>query len=211
MGAPGSGSASLVIWSRVRESVTGHTLECRSCLNAELTRTQWGREEGGAWEAGAGEGWAQGRGGGQRRGFHTAIGLGRRNGVHPFRPSPQKKQNKKTQTPCQTERAMMYAQGTPTTPSEEQGALTSPLPLAGATWLQGTRGSGTCSARPPPPAPTARPTTHTRTHHPPLRGAHTLTRAEARTPPKMNPTTSTAIGRLDCFHNFPLKYHFSRK
>lgn len=176
MGAPGSGSASLVIWSRVRESVTGHTLECRSCLNAELTRTQWGREEGGAWEAGAGEGWAQGRGGGQRRGFHTAIGLGRRNGVHPFRPSPQKKQNKKTQTPCQTERAMMYAQGTPTTPSEEQGALTSPLPLAGAAPAPGHPGlpDVLCSAAAPsshsppdhahsdaPPSPPGRTHTHT--------------------------------------------------
>lgn len=28
---------------------------------------------------------------------------------------------------------------------------------------------------------------------------------------KINPTTSTAIGHLDCFHNFPLKYYFSRK
>lgn len=28
---------------------------------------------------------------------------------------------------------------------------------------------------------------------------------------KTNPTTSTAIGHLDCFHNFPLKYYFSRK
>lgn len=28
---------------------------------------------------------------------------------------------------------------------------------------------------------------------------------------KINPTTSTAIEHLDCFHNFPLKYYFSRK
>lgn len=28
---------------------------------------------------------------------------------------------------------------------------------------------------------------------------------------KINPTTSTAIGHLDCFHNFPLKYYSSRK
>lgn len=44
--------------------------------------------------------------------------------------------------------------------------------------------------------------THIRTH------THSNTEETSQ---KIIPTTSTAIGHLDCFHNFPLKYHFSRK
>lgn len=45
---------------------------------------------------------------------------------------------------------------------------------------------------------------HTRTH--------TLTHTNTgETSQEIIPTTSTAIGHLDCFHNFPLKYYFSRK
>lgn len=39
-GATGREMANLVSWSRAQESVTVQTLECRSCLNAELEHTK---------------------------------------------------------------------------------------------------------------------------------------------------------------------------
>lgn len=40
------GAGQPVGWSKVQESVTFPTSECCSCLNAELTHTNWGKEAG---------------------------------------------------------------------------------------------------------------------------------------------------------------------
>lgn len=53
-----------------------------------------------------------------------------------------------------------------------------------------------------PPLPRGRAAGHVRAHTPYTQG---------ETAQKINLTTSTAIGHLDCFHNFPLKYYSSRK
>lgn len=105
----GSETANLVGVSRVQELVTVQTLECCSCLNAELKHTKWVKAAG-----------KKGREGGDGRTVVTEVGLERSTkgfilplggGLHPFRPFKNKKEhnikNKKPQTPCQTKRAVM--------------------------------------------------------------------------------------------------------
>lgn len=103
----------------MQDSVTVETLECCSCLDAELKHTGWvkavgWRRAGRDGEGGGGQVWA----GEKRTGFHTAMAGGR---LHLFRPSKKNKQ-KNPQTPHQTKNTVMPASGTPTTLAEEQWA-----------------------------------------------------------------------------------------
>lgn len=86
----------LVGMSRVQESVTVQTLECCSCLNAELKHTKWVKAAG-----------TEAREGGDGRTVVTEEGLERSTkgfilplggGLHPFRPF-KKKETTKTKNP----------------------------------------------------------------------------------------------------------------
>lgn len=107
-GATGREMANLVSWSLAQESVTVQTLECRSCLNAELEHTKGvkgaGRRLG---REGPGKGGHREGAGEKHKGFHVATGW---EGRHAFRPSENKnekpKPKQKPQMPCQTKRAI---------------------------------------------------------------------------------------------------------
>lgn len=86
--------------SRVQESVTVQTLECCSCLNAELKHWKWRVKAAGKrlGREGVGETRTRERAGEEHRGLYTAIGSG---GLHPFRPFKTKQNKTKPQMPCQ--------------------------------------------------------------------------------------------------------------
>lgn len=94
----GSETANLVGVSRVQELVTVQTLECCSCLNAELKHTKWVKAAGKeAQEGGDGrtvvteEGLER-----STKGFILPLG----GGLHPFRPFKKKKNTtSKTKNP----------------------------------------------------------------------------------------------------------------
>lgn len=83
----------LVSLSRAQESVTVQTLECCSCLNAELKHTEWVKAAGKeAWDRGKGRKVDTGKGlERSTKGFILPLG----GGLHPLGPFKKIKQNKK--------------------------------------------------------------------------------------------------------------------
>lgn len=95
--------------------MTVHILECCSCLNVGLKHTEWGKAAGRRLGREGLEKVDRHRKGQERstKGFILPLDGGEvwggmEMGLHPFRPSKKRKNKKqKTQTPCQTERAIM--------------------------------------------------------------------------------------------------------
>lgn len=99
------GDGKPVGWSKVQESGTFPTSECCSCLNAELTHTNWVKKQGRNREEDKG-GQMEGTGAAQRVSF--AIGWG----VSLLDLSKTKQnKTKKTQIPCQTKNAIALSLG----------------------------------------------------------------------------------------------------
>jgi hypothetical protein len=89
----------LVSLSRVQVSVTVQTLECCSCLNAELKHINWvkavGKEaqEGRKRKVDGGRGWREAQGVSYCHGGRGGLGVG----LHPFRPFKNKTKQPKHQ------------------------------------------------------------------------------------------------------------------
>lgn len=88
--------------------MTVQTLECRSCLNAELKHTKGVKVAGrGLGREGPGKGGHREGAGEKHKGFHIVTGWG---GVTlsdlPKTKTKNLNQNKKPQIPCQTKRAI---------------------------------------------------------------------------------------------------------
>lgn len=103
-------------------------------------------------------------------------------------------------------------------------SILSPLSIAGVAQTPVTTGAPGCALLCSCFPAKFHTNSHTHTHNPFPLGeqmgmcehmcarTHTHTHSNTgETSQKIIPTTSTAIGHLDCFHNFPLKYYFSRK